>query len=74
MAQRAQRPNAAPSQGDSGAAVAKMQSELSQAGLLVPASGVFDEATKKRWKFQNTYHIQATGEAGPPDQQTDWKK
>ncbi|HNN51189.1 MAG TPA: peptidoglycan-binding protein [Pseudomonadota bacterium] len=52
--------------GDSGAAVAKMQSELSQAGFAVPASGVFDEATKKALlKFQNTYHIQATGELGP---------
>ncbi len=52
--------------GDSGAAVAKMQSELNQAGFAVPASGVFDEATKKALvKFQNTYHIQATGELGP---------
>lgn len=52
--------------GDSGAAVAKMQAELNQAGFAAPTNGVFDEATKKAiLKFQNTYHIQTTGEMGP---------
>lgn len=52
--------------GDGGAAVAKMQSELAQAGFPVPPSGVFDAATQKAiQKFQHTYHIQTTGEMGP---------
>lgn len=52
-------------EGDSGPAVVKMQSSLSHAGFAVPSSGVFDEATKKALlRFQNTYHIQATGELG----------